>query len=114
VLVARRENEIGHTTAVSSRPEFGDRVTTRVVDGRKVTGWFTEDLTLRAQDPARRERLQPNGYRRGADPAAIGDSSEETQAFLDAGVDFLFTDHPDTTLEARRLHTSGIRTHAAT
>lgn len=56
----------------------------------------------------------PTGYRRGSDPAAIGDSIEETQAFLDAGVDGLFTDHPDTTLEACRLHTSGIRTHATT
>jgi glycerophosphoryl diester phosphodiesterase len=54
----------------------------------------------------------PNGYRRGTDPAATGDSIEEAQAFLDAGVDGIFTDHPDTTLEARRLHTSGIRTHA--
>jgi glycerophosphoryl diester phosphodiesterase len=56
----------------------------------------------------------PNGYRRGTDPAATGDSIEEAQAFLDAGVDGIFTDHPDTTLEARRLHTSGIRTHATT
>jgi glycerophosphoryl diester phosphodiesterase len=56
----------------------------------------------------------PTGYRRGTDPAATGDSIEEAQAFLDAGVDGLFTDHPDTTLEARRLHTSGIRIHATT
>jgi glycerophosphoryl diester phosphodiesterase len=54
----------------------------------------------------------PAGYRRGADPAAIGDSIEETQAFLDAGVDGLFTDHPDTTLEACRLHASSARVHA--
>lgn len=56
----------------------------------------------------------PTGYRRGIDPADIGDSIEETQAFLDAGVDGVFTDHPDTTLEACRLHTSGIRIHATT
>ncbi|WP_296606977.1 glycerophosphodiester phosphodiesterase [Nocardioides sp.] len=54
----------------------------------------------------------PTGYRRGADPAAIGDSIEETQAFLDAGVDGLFTDHPDTTLEACRLHASSSRLRA--
>jgi glycerophosphoryl diester phosphodiesterase len=59
-------------------------------------------------------RYLPTGYRRGTDPAATGDSIEEAQAFLDAGVDGLFTDHPDTTLEARRLHTSGIRIHATT
>ncbi len=46
----------------------------------------------------------PTGYRRGDDPTQTGDSIEEAQAFLDAGVDGLFTDHPDTTLEARRLH----------
>lgn len=54
----------------------------------------------------------PTGYRRGADPAAIGDSIEEAQAFLDAGVDGLFTDHPDTTLEACRLHASSSRLRA--
>ena len=56
----------------------------------------------------------PTGYRRGVDPSAIGDSIEETQAFLDAGVDGVFTDQPDTTLEACRIHASGIRTHATT
>lgn len=55
----------------------------------------------------------PTGYRRGESPSDPGDSIEETQAFLDAGVDGLFTDHPDTTLEARRLQASGIRTQAA-
>ncbi|MEP9361899.1 glycerophosphodiester phosphodiesterase [Nocardioides sp. CN2-186] len=56
----------------------------------------------------------PTGYRRGVDPAATGDSIEETQAFLDAGVDGVFTDQPDTTLEACRIHASGIRIHATT
>jgi glycerophosphoryl diester phosphodiesterase len=56
----------------------------------------------------------PTGYRRGESPSDPGDSLEETQAFLEAGVDGLFSDQPDTTLEARRLHTSGIRIHAAT
>lgn len=55
----------------------------------------------------------PTGYRRGESPSDPGDSIEETQAFLDAGVDGLFTDQPDTTLEAVRLHASGIRIHAA-
>jgi glycerophosphoryl diester phosphodiesterase len=55
----------------------------------------------------------PTGYRRGESPSDTGDSIEETQAFLDAGVDGLFTDQPDTTLEARRLHASGMRIHAA-
>ncbi|WP_370617460.1 glycerophosphodiester phosphodiesterase family protein [Mumia qirimensis] len=46
VLVARHENEIGGTTDVAGRPEFASRRTTKVVDGRVVTGWFTEDFTL--------------------------------------------------------------------
>ena len=46
VLVARHENEIGGTTDVAAHPEFADRCTTRVIDGRSVAGWFTEDFTL--------------------------------------------------------------------
>jgi glycerophosphoryl diester phosphodiesterase len=46
VLVARHENEIGGTTDVAARPEFAGRRTTKTVDGRPVTGWFTEDFTL--------------------------------------------------------------------
>lgn len=46
VLVARHENEIGHTTDVARHPEFADRMATKVVDGRELTGWFTEDFTL--------------------------------------------------------------------
>ena len=44
VLVARHENEIGGTTDVAVR--FPDRKTTRTIDGRSVTGWFSEDFTL--------------------------------------------------------------------
>ncbi len=46
VLVARHENEIGGTTDVADRPEFAGRRTTKVIDGRRITGWFTEDFTL--------------------------------------------------------------------
>ncbi|MFF5208701.1 glycerophosphodiester phosphodiesterase [Streptosporangium sp. NPDC000396] len=46
VLVARHENEISGTTDVESRPEFAARRTTKTIDGRPVTGWFTEDFTL--------------------------------------------------------------------
>ncbi|HYO39925.1 MAG TPA: glycerophosphodiester phosphodiesterase [Nocardioidaceae bacterium] len=46
VLVARHENEISGTTDVACRPELARRRTTKVIDGREVTGWFTEDLTL--------------------------------------------------------------------
>jgi glycerophosphoryl diester phosphodiesterase len=46
VLVARHEPELGGTTDIATRPEFADRRTTRVVDGRTCTGWFVDDLTL--------------------------------------------------------------------
>ncbi|MEL1252116.1 glycerophosphodiester phosphodiesterase [Aurantiacibacter gilvus] len=58
VLVARHENEIGGTTDVADRPEFATRLTTRVIDGEEVTGWFTEDFTLAELRTLRaRERL---------------------------------------------------------
>jgi glycerophosphoryl diester phosphodiesterase len=251
VLVARHENEIGSTTDIAGRPELADRMTTKVVDGRELTGWFTEDLTLaelkslraiervpllrprntrydgrydvptfdeildlvaeESQRLGRRIGVYPEtkhpsyfaglglaveepllaaldgrdlpvfiqsfepgnlrwlrsrthlplvqlvsgtgrvdlvtstGLRRVAEyadavgvdkalvsPAVVAgaheaglqvhawtlrdetDSIEDTQRYLDIGVDGLFTDHPDTTLEAWRLHTSGIRIHAAT
>ena len=57
-LVARHENEIGGTTDVASHPEFAARRTTRSIDGRDVTGWFTEDFTLAELKTLRaRERL---------------------------------------------------------
>ncbi|WP_246610211.1 glycerophosphodiester phosphodiesterase [Nonomuraea rhizosphaerae] len=46
VLVARHENDITGTTDVAARPEFADRRVTKTVDGRPITGWFTEDFTL--------------------------------------------------------------------
>ncbi len=46
VLVARHENEIGGTTDVSTRTEFAGRRVTKMIDGRPITGWFTEDFTL--------------------------------------------------------------------
>ena len=58
VLVVRHENEISETTDVAGRPEFRDRRTTKEIDGRPVTGWFTEDFTLAEIKTLRaRERL---------------------------------------------------------
>lgn len=45
VLVIRHENEISGTTDVASHPQFADRRTTKVIDGQKLSGWFTEDFT---------------------------------------------------------------------
>jgi len=58
ILVARHENEISGTTDVADRPEFADRRATKNVDGRQLTGWFTEDFTLEELRTLRaRERL---------------------------------------------------------
>jgi glycerophosphoryl diester phosphodiesterase len=58
VLVARHENEISETTDVAKHPEFAVRKATKTIDGRKVTGWFTEDFTLAELKTLRaRERL---------------------------------------------------------
>ncbi len=57
-LVVRHENEIGGTTDVAGRPEFAARKTEKVIDGQKVSGWFTEDFTLAELKSLRaRERL---------------------------------------------------------
>lgn len=44
VLIARHEHEIGGTTDAAAK--FPSRKTTKQIDGRPVTGWFTEDFTL--------------------------------------------------------------------
>ncbi|KPC93471.1 glycerophosphodiester phosphodiesterase [Streptomyces albus] len=46
-LVCRHENDITATTDVADHPEFASRKTTKTVDGVKLTGWFTEDFTLK-------------------------------------------------------------------
>jgi len=46
VLIARHENEISETTDVAEHPEFKERKITKIIDGKPITGWFTEDFTL--------------------------------------------------------------------
>lgn len=58
VLVARHENEISGTTDVASHAAFAARRATKIIDGQRVTGWFTEDFTLAELRTLRaRERL---------------------------------------------------------
>ncbi|MHB9878040.1 glycerophosphodiester phosphodiesterase family protein [Pacificimonas sp. ICDLI1SI03] len=58
VLIARHENEIRGTTDISDHPEFADRRTEKLIDGVRVTGFFTEDFTLAELKTLRaRERL---------------------------------------------------------
>ena len=46
VLVVRHESELSWSTDVSSRSEFADRRTTKLVEDGPCTGWFAEDFTL--------------------------------------------------------------------
>jgi glycerophosphoryl diester phosphodiesterase len=67
-LVVRHESAITATTDVAEHPELADRRTTKTIDGREVTGWFTEDLTLaelqtlRAREPLPQTRPQNTAY----------------------------------------------------
>lgn len=58
VLVLRHENEISGTTDVASHRQFAERKTTKIIDGQKITGWFTEDFTWpELQELRVRERI---------------------------------------------------------
>ena len=58
VLVCRHENDISGTTDVADHANFTSRRVTKTVDGREITGWFTEDFTLAELKTLRcRERL---------------------------------------------------------
>jgi glycerophosphoryl diester phosphodiesterase len=52
--------------------------------------------TLRAEN-----QFMATNFRVGTDPNAYGDLAAEITAFLDAGVDALFSDHPDLAVAAR-------------
>jgi glycerophosphoryl diester phosphodiesterase len=45
VLVVRHESELSLSTDVASHADFTARRTTKVVDGKRCTGWFAEDFT---------------------------------------------------------------------
>ena len=50
----------------------------------------------------RENQFMAANFRIGTDPNAAGDLAAEVRAFLDAGVDGVFTDNPDLMVEARR------------
>lgn len=60
ILVARHENELLLTTNVADHPEFGDRYKTQTIDGGRVSGWFTEDFTLKELKTLRAKELLLN------------------------------------------------------
>jgi glycerophosphoryl diester phosphodiesterase len=45
-LVVRHEHELSLSTDVASRPRFASKRRTQRVDGRQITGWFSEDFLL--------------------------------------------------------------------
>jgi glycerophosphoryl diester phosphodiesterase len=59
VLVARHENEISETTDVAAHPEFDRLKATKLIDGEKKIGWFTEDFTLAELKTLRAEERIP-------------------------------------------------------
>ena len=61
VLIARHEPMLGGTTDVASRPEFADRLTTKLLDGVEVTDYFASDFTLAEIKTLR--AVMPQGYR---------------------------------------------------
>lgn len=68
VLVARHENNIAETTDVAARAEFAGRKTSKMIDGERQEGWFTEDFnyielkTLRAKERLGAMRPESESY----------------------------------------------------
>lgn len=60
-LVARHEPVLDETTDIASHPEFADRRTTRLLDGKPVTAFFACDFTL--AEIRRLRAVQPNPAR---------------------------------------------------
>ena len=91
VLIVRHENEISGTTDVAAQPAFAARHTTKTIDGRPVTGWFTEDFTLAELKTLRtRERLPDlrpaNTAFDGQDPILTFDEVLDIAAAAGVGV----------------------------
>lgn len=80
VLVLRHESELTHSTDIASRPELAARRSTREVQGRVVTGWFTEDLTLAEVRSLR--AVEPHPLQRPATTAHDGRHQVPTFAEL--------------------------------
>lgn len=60
VLVLSHDPELSRTTDVPFRPEFADRRTRKVIDGRLMEGWFVDDFTLAELHTL---RTSPAGHR---------------------------------------------------
>jgi glycerophosphoryl diester phosphodiesterase len=67
-----------------------------LVDDAHDAGLRVHVWTLR-----RENQFMATNFRDGTDPNAPGDLAAETRAFLDAGVDGVFSDNPDLAVDAR-------------
>ncbi len=59
-LLARHEPVLDETTDVAEHPEFADRKTTNLIDGKPVTGFFADDFTLAELKTLRAEERLPD------------------------------------------------------
>jgi glycerophosphoryl diester phosphodiesterase len=58
-------------------------------------------LVVHVWTPRRENQFMARNFRIGTDPNAPGNLAAETEAFLDAGVDGVFSDNSDLAVEAR-------------
>lgn len=68
---------------------------TSVVDDAHAAGLTVHEWTMR-----RENQFMDARFKEGTDPNAPGDLAAEVRAFLDAGVDGIFSDHPDVAVRA--------------
>ena len=85
-----------HKDWVLPRPRGATTVPSKVVEDAHAAGLVVHVWTVRDEN-----QFMAANFRRGADPNAKGDARAEIHAFLDAGVDGVFSDFADTAVEAR-------------
>ncbi|HSE08376.1 MAG TPA: glycerophosphodiester phosphodiesterase [Nocardioidaceae bacterium] len=81
-----------------------------LVDDAHAAGLDVHVWTMRDEN-----MFMARNYWNGADPQAKGDAAAEYADFFEAGVDGVFSDHPDTAVAAREewlAHSSGMRIQA--
>jgi glycerophosphoryl diester phosphodiesterase len=72
---------------------------TALVNHAHAAGLLVHIWTMRAEN-----NFLPADCRIGADSAALGNLEKEIEAYLDAGIDGFFSDHPDIGVRARNAH----------
>lgn len=81
---------------IGRRPDGSLGAPSRLVDDAHDAGLLVHAYTFRAENT-----FLPVDLRRGEAAAGIGDAASELRAFIRAGVDGVFTDHPDVAVAAR-------------